>query len=228
MKTNLITDIFFDLDDTLWDFQRNSSLALIDLFAKHTIAVAWHDFFPVYHPINEKYWILYRNGEIDKETLRYRRFADSFRVLKLDVSEETIKQLVVDFNLHLVMYNHLLPNVVETLHYLQQDYTLHILTNGFASVQGHKLKNAHIQHYFQTVTASDVVGIHKPHPEIFETALHKAKTDKEHSVMIGDNWEVDILGAINYGLQAVYISAEDPKNDVAQHIKSIAELQKIF
>ena len=114
-----------------------------------------------------------------------------------------IHQLSDDYITHLSTFNHLFPDTIALLEYLQPKYTLHIITNGFKEVQHGKLNQSNIDHFFQTVTNSEMVGVKKPNPKIFKHALQMAKAIKEESLMIGDNLEADILGAINFGMEAI-------------------------
>ena len=92
---------------------------------------------------------------------------------------------------------------IEILDYLHLKYKLHIITNGFKEIQQGKLNNANIDKYFVTVTNSEMVGVKKPNPKIFKHALNAAKASEKNSIMIGDNYEADILGALNFGVDAI-------------------------
>lgn len=228
MSTNKITDIFFDLDHTLWDFERNSALTFGFIFEKHKLQIELEAFLETYSPINSAYWALYRNNKIKKMALRYQRLADTFLALNMEFSDETINSLSEDYILHLANYNHLFPETMETLNYLQANYNLHIITNGFMEIQDKKLKNSKIDGFFKTVTTSDEVGVKKPHPQIFEIALEKANAQKESSLMVGDNLEADILGAEHYGLQSIFFDPSTKQVYDGQKISTIAELKTYF
>ncbi|VVV01499.1 Pyrimidine 5'-nucleotidase YjjG [Mesonia oceanica] len=198
-----IKHIFFDLDHTLWDFERNSSLAFQEIFEKHQVPVKIEDFLELYIPINNTYWADYRNDRINKEELRYGRLSDTFKAMNIRVERKQIDLLSEDYIAHLPKNNYLFEDVHSTLNYLQQKYSLHVITNGFSEVQVLKLKNSKIEDYFMTVTTSEEAGVKKPHPDIFGYALEKAKALPTESLMIGDNLEADIMGAENFGIKAV-------------------------
>lgn len=204
MKFNNIRHIFFDLDHTLWDFDKNSGLAFDAIFAKHKIEVEVEDFLKVYTPINANYWKLYREDKVSKEDLRYGRLKDTFEGMKVNVTDKTINSLSIDYIEHLPNHNHLLTGTKEILEYLHPLYDLHIITNGFKEVQHRKLESSGILSYFKTITTSEDVGVKKPHRKIFEVALQSANANIENSIMIGDNLEADILGAKNFGMEAIY------------------------
>lgn len=195
--------LFFDLDHTLWDFDKNSALTFDKIFKLNNLDIDLNTFLEVYVPINLQYWKLYREEKIDKKSLKFARLNDAFKALGIEVSTRLIHKLSDDYITHLSTFNHLFPGTIELLEYLQPNYTLHIITNGFKEVQHGKLNQSKIDHFFQTVTNSEMVGVKKPNPKIFKHALQMAKAIKEESLMIGDNLEADILGAINFGMEAI-------------------------
>ncbi|WP_432411623.1 YjjG family noncanonical pyrimidine nucleotidase [Rasiella sp. SM2506] len=201
---NNCTDIFFDLDHTLWDFDQNSGLAFQQVFQKFNIEVALNDFLAIYEPINFNYWKAYREERVTKEQLRRGRLLDSFRDLKVSYPLAIIDAMAVSYIEELPIHNHLLPGAMEILEYLHPNYKLHIITNGFQEVQNIKLKKSNIAHYFKTVTSSEEVGVKKPNPLVFQTALKKANTTAAQSIMIGDTFEADILGAEGVGMQSLF------------------------
>lgn len=203
MKIDNISHVFFDLDHTLWDFDKNSALTFEKIFELNKIGVNLEEFLEVYVPINFNYWKLYREDKIDKASLRYGRLNDAFNVLNVEVKTSMIYKLSEDYIKYLSTFNHLFEGTIEILDYLKPKYNLHIITNGFKEVQQGKLNKANIDHYFQTVTNSEMVGVKKPNPKIFNHALTMAKATPENSVMIGDNYEADIMGALNLGLEAI-------------------------
>lgn len=227
MKLNNIQHIFFDLDHTLWDFDKNSALAFELLFEEEKIDVGLQEFLDVYLPINFNYWELYRNNQVSKETLRLGRLKETFELLKLEVSAEIITVLSDKYIQFLPNYNHLLEDTVEVLQYLHSKYQLHIITNGFEEIQHHKLVNSKIASYFSTVTTSEEAGVKKPHLQIFEKALQKSNALSKNSLMIGDNYEADIQGAINAGMRSVYFDYYQ-KNEVLEtlQIQKLNELRK--
>ncbi len=204
MKNNGITDVFFDLDHTLWDFDGNSLLAFERVFSKHRITIDVKSFVEVYEPINFNYWKLFREEKVSKKDLRRGRLIDTFNKFEMVFSITKIDALAVSYIDELPLDNHLFEGTVEILEYLVQKYSLHIITNGFQEVQLLKLKNSGIHQYFRTVTTSEEVGVKKPNPLVFETALQKAKTISTNSIMIGDTFEADILGAESVGMNTLY------------------------
>ena len=195
--------VFFDLDHTLWDFDKNSALTFDKIFKLNSLDIDLNSFLEVYVPINLRYWKLYRDEKIDKKSLKFARLKDAFKTLDIEVSTRIIHILSDDYILHLPTFNHLFPGTIELLEYLQPNYILHIITNGFKEVQHGKLNQSNIDHFFQTVTNSEMVGVKKPNPKIFNHALQMAKATPEESLMIGDNLEADVLGALNFGMEAI-------------------------
>ncbi|WP_299676840.1 YjjG family noncanonical pyrimidine nucleotidase [uncultured Dokdonia sp.] len=198
-----IKDVFFDLDHTLWDFDRNSGLAFAKIFDKNEIDVNLDEFLKVYSPINFQYWKWYREERVTKSQLRYGRFKKTFDALNINVADDTIDRLSEDYITHLPDHNYLFDGAIELLEYLKPKYKLHIITNGFEEVQHKKLKNSKIDSYFDTVTTSEAVGVKKPNPRIFKVALQEANATAVHSMMIGDTYEADILGAEGVNMKTI-------------------------
>ena len=205
MNPKNITDIFFDLDHTLWDFDRNSKLAFYRVFSKHSISTSVDEFIEVYEPINFEYWKMYREERIDKLGLRRGRFMDAFKPFGIDFSTEELDQLASSYIDELPKDNHLFDGAMDVLNYLsEKKYKMHIITNGFGEVQHLKLKNSKIDTFFKTVTTSEEVGVKKPNPLVFHKALEKADALAKHSIMIGDTFEADILGAEAVGMDTLF------------------------
>lgn len=226
MKLNNIQHVFFDLDHTLWDFDKNSALAFEQLFKTRDIQVKIEDFLEVYIPVNYNYWELYREDKVTKEDLRFGRLKDSFDLLKMETSTETINLLSVEYIDYLPTYNHLLDGSLEILEYLKPNYKLHIITNGFEEVQQKKLTNSGINEYFTSVTTSEEAGVKKPHAQIFKLALDKCSALPENSIMVGDNLLADIRGAQDFGIHSIYFDyyKKNEKIDVTQ-IQTLNELK---
>jgi len=225
MQNNEITDVFFDLDHTLWDFDKNSGLAFERVFRKHKIELPLAEFLRVYEPINLDYWKKYREDRISKEQLRRGRLTETFDCFKLKFPLETIDSLAHCYIEELPIDNHLFTGAVDILDYLSANYRLHIITNGFEEVQHLKLHNSGIKKYFSTVTTSEEVGLKKPHPVIFETALMKASVASTQSVMIGDSLEADIIGAQKAGMHTLFFNYRN-EMVTAPHF-AISELSEI-
>lgn len=217
-----IQHIFFDLDHTLWDFDKNSEKAFEIIFAKWLPQIDVAQFTAIYAPINQACWSLYQNNVITHLELRYRRLKESFEALQMEVSDALISQISEDYIEHLPNSNYLFEGCIETLSYLHQKYTLHIITNGFAEVQFKKMHNASLTHFFDTVTHSEGAGVKKPHSGIFEFALSAANAKKEHSVMIGDSLQADIEGALNFGMESIFFNPNQV--EVSKEIKQITTL----
>jgi putative hydrolase of the HAD superfamily len=225
MKIDHIKHVFFDLDHTLWDFDKNSALTFQKIFDLHQVDIETGNFLKVYEPINLKYWKLYREEQIDKATLRYGRLKDTFNALNHAVEDELIHQLSIDYIENLASFNHLFEGTVDLLNYLHPKYELHIITNGFEEVQLKKMTSSNITHYFKTITNSEMAGVKKPNPLIFNHALQVANARAHESMMIGDSYEADILGALNVGYDAIFFNYNNENID--SKIKQVKDLLEI-
>lgn len=226
MFKHLVTDIFFDLDHTLWDFERNSALTFQKILSENSIGVDPADFLKVYIPVNFEFWKLYREGNITKNELRFQRLKITFDRLGHSISNELIHLLSDQYIEHLSTYGHLFPNTTEVLDYLKPNYKLHIITNGFEEIQHKKLHRANIHKYFEHIVNSEMAGVKKPDPTIFRLALEMAKVLPQNSLMIGDSLEADILGAQSVGLHTLHFNANnEPKHEYCHMIHDLSEIK---
>ena len=223
-----IEHVFFDLDHTLWDFEKNSDLTFHKLFKDYSIDLEVSSFLAVYKPINLKFWRLYREEKISKENLRYQRLKEAFAVASYDASDDLINVLAIKYIEIMPNFNHLFVGTFDILDYLKEKYQLHIITNGFEEVQSRKMKSSNIDHYFNQVITSESVGVKKPNPRVFEYALNIANASKENSIMIGDSIEADIEGALNFGLKAIHCDFENTGdiNTLFDTVNSLSDLKK--
>ena len=217
-----ITDIFFDLDHTLWDFEKNSALAFEKVLKKYQIKIELDIFLKYYVPLNLKYWELYRHEKVTQRQLRYGRLKDTFDQLNYEISDELIDLISTEYIHYLPEFNYLFDGTIEVLEYLNDKYCLHIITNGFQEVQAGKMKNSGIDKYFKTITNSEMAGVKKPNPKIFEYALQKANAQKQNSIMIGDCLDADINGALNFGMDAIHFN--ENKKEIPNHVKQVNHL----
>ena len=220
-----IKHIFFDLDHTLWDFEANSNIAFEIIFKKHNVGIDLQKFLIYYRSINQNYWRLYRNEKITKEELRIGRLRDTFVKIKQQFDYELINNLSIDYIEVLPNNNLLFDGTHEILEHLYLKYKLHIITNGFNEVQYKKLDNSGLSKYFDKIITSEDAGVKKPNPKIFKYALDLAEATSKESMMIGDNWEADVMGAINHGIDAIYFNYEN--KSVGENIKSVNQLVEI-
>jgi putative hydrolase of the HAD superfamily len=220
-----ITDVFFDLDHTLWDFDKNSEMAFDRIFKSKFPEIRIEDFIEKYAPINQACWKLYQNDQITHVELRYNRLKFSFDALNVEISDENINEIANDYIEYLTDNNHLFDGAIEVLEYLKTKYKLHIITNGFANVQEKKINNALLSGYFSTITNSELAGVKKPNSIIFDYAVNVAQASKENSIMIGDCLDADVNGALNAGLDAIFFN--EKKIEVPENIKQINHLLEL-
>ena len=225
--------LFFDLDRTLWDFNRNSRETLQELYEELGLegrGVPGFDAFLVrYHAINDELWTSYRNGQINREVLsplRFRLTLEAFGIndpgLPAWFAEEYLRRSALS--------DHTYPEAKEVLEYLRLSYTLHIITNGFTGVQFNKLRFSGLIHLFGVVLTSEEAGLSKPDPGIFHLAMQKADATPDDSVMIGDDYRIDILGARQAGMDQVWYNPEGltAEEEPTFEIASLTELSILF
>jgi len=198
--------LFFDLDNTLWDFDINARLALQQAITNLNLKGQITDFslfFTFFEQTNNSLWEAYRKQEIRQSELVLKRFEiiiDHFGLSGISPGNLNDQYLQL-----MPEYNHLVDGALETLDYLKAEgYHLHIITNGLSEVQSKKVKNSSLAPYFKKIFASEDVNAPKPDKRIFRYALMNCNAKKSRSMIIGDTWETDILGARQMGLDHVF------------------------
>lgn len=226
--------LFFDLDHTLWDFEANAKVTLQELYNTLPLKERGVHDFDLFHKNylthNEILWERYRNGQIRQDELRVKRMR--LALLDFKIADEALaEEMNVRFLDLLPTRTILFPYAIEIMQYLQnKNYELHLITNGFEEVQHNKLKHSGLDIFFKEVITSEGSNSLKPNKEIFSFAFEKAGAKPEESIMLGDNIEVDIIGAINAGIDQVFIN----HNNIPINIKptysvtSLKELETIF
>lgn len=224
--------IFFDLDHTLWDFETNSKLALQKIFSDESVGergIGFEEFYKTYLPINDRHWAAYHNQRIDKQKVRFGRFYETLSQFGIRDAEltERIAQAYIEISPRMT---NLFPDALEVLQYLQEKYSLHLITNGFAEVQWIKIEHSGLKPLFEHIIISEEVGTQKPQKEIFDIAMERASTHAADCIMIGDNFNTDILGAKNAGMDQVYFNPKRArkKESVTHEIFSLNELREIL
>lgn len=224
-----IKHIFFDLDHTLWDYDKSAKETLMDLYDEFALSTAAtpRKFIDTFHQVNSDLWDKYNKGQVDKAYIQKNRFEKIFS--KLGVDSTLTHEASTYFIAHCSTKPYLMPDALVALNYLQGKYQLHIITNGFLDAQGQKMSSAGILKYFDVVVSSECADSRKPDPEIFEYSLQKAEATIENSVMIGDNASTDIQGASNLGIRTIFYDPSGQKRSLADFsISSHMELLKLF
>ncbi len=214
--------LFFDLDNTLWDFTTNSRLAMEQTLKQDELLPrlgSFDTFFEVYEQINHSLWSDYHSKKITKQKLIVERFSRSMQAFGINDYDW------VELNRHylenMALQTRLFPGTMETLTILKaKGYQMHIITNGFREVQHSKLDNCGLAGFFTKVFISEDIQTTKPHRQIFEHALKSTNASKRRSIMIGDSWETDIIGALKFGMdQIMFLNQE--QNQIPDSVKSL-------
>jgi len=205
----LYTHLFFDLDGTLWDIERNTRITLEQIVhhINHEPLTALSDrFIERYHVNNDRLWELYRNQGIEKDKLRWYRFYLTLKDLGID-SMAMARELDRAYIEKSPLQTSLIAHSREVLEYLTgKDYHMYIVTNGFNEVQFRKIRESGLEEFFRGMITSEMAGFLKPHPRFFEYTLSQTGAGRERSLVIGDSLEADIQGAMDAGLHAVYFN----------------------
>ena len=225
--------LFIDLDDTLWDTYHNNKECLRELYTEYRMGrfyTSFEAFFSIYMPNNVELWAKYRRGDINKQTLMIERFRNILKPLGI-TSPIEILRINDCFLEKTTLQKGLIAGAMDLLNYLKPKYRLFILSNGFREVQYLKLVNSGLAPFFEQMILSEDAKIQKPHKGIFEYALLHTNSKREESLMIGDCWDADILGAKNAGMDALWFN---PKGESEQGfsplftVHSLEEIKKIL
>ena len=214
--------LFFDLDHTLWDFDANARETLAELYAifdlNKKIQIAFDDFYPKYLFHNELLWERYHKGLISSDDLKWKRMWRTLLDFKI-ADEPLAKEMSAKFLEILPTKKLLFPHTIEILNYLtEKNYSLHVITNGFETTQWSKLNNSGLGKYFTHVITSEGSNSLKPKKEIFDFAMDKAGASLPESIMIGDNLDADIQGAMNAGMDTIFVN----------HINAVPEIKPTY
>lgn len=223
-----IKHIFFDLDNTLWDYRRNAKITLIKLYKEFQIeekyGFSFDEFYPFYYESNEQLWADFRDGKVTKEQLRARRFPEAFAEMGIPNAEFALEyeKRFVDEVTH---SNYVVEGAEEILEHLKNNYSLHILSNGFEEVTQKKINGSIVKNHIKTITTAESAGAPKPNEIAFQTALAKAEAKKEESVYIGDDWIADMIGATEFGMRAIFFN---PLNENHLWVEEIPVIDKLI
>jgi putative hydrolase of the HAD superfamily len=222
--------LFFDLDNTLYDFNTNAYIAMKEAFLEVGLLEklsSFDDFFSQYEIINEELWSLYREKNISKDNLRIERFKRSLNIYNItpqipytDIDDLYLKIMSTQTNLF--------PETKEILEELKKrNYKLHIITNGFREVQKDKINNTGLSQFITNVFISEEIKSPKPSREIFEWSVKSSNAKKKESLMIGDSWESDIIGAKKFGIDQVFFNPDRIKIDYQEYDKPTYTIYKL-
>ena len=217
--------VFIDWDDTIGDFIGAAKMALHEMYDKYHLDdyfASHEEFVSLYKPHNIELWDKYGKDLVTKAYLSFDRFFyplthGSKVEERLKTKSERLEvaalaeQLSEDFLNLTTAHFSLLEGAEELVRYLAKKYPLTVVTNGFVEVQYEKFDKSGLRDCFAHIVLSEEVGCQKPNPRIFEEALRMNGLQAEDVVMIGDSWTSDIQGAINAGIDQIWIrKSKDP------------------
>ncbi len=229
--------LFIDLDDTIWDFKANSIWSLRQVYGEFSldrVFPRYEQFQSLYMEANHALWEEYHHNRVTKDFLIVERFARPLRQAGSALSNDM--DFIMSLNRRyldvLACQKRLVPGAVDLLDYLTgKGYPLYILSNGFAEVQSRKLHSSGIDRYFKRLILSDEIGITKPDRRLFDYALQVVGADAADTLIVGDNYDADILGAMHAGWRAIYfnrdrlpVTGEQPDYEVSE----LAQLKSIL
>ncbi|MBO4906597.1 MAG: YjjG family noncanonical pyrimidine nucleotidase [Bacteroidaceae bacterium] len=213
------TDLFIDFDDTLYDTHGNAVIALSETFEVFHLERYFPDpqvFYDAYWQANIDLWTRYSKGEITRDYLIVERFRRPLSAASdLDITERYCLEMSDRF----LDFCSSKPGVIEGAHQLMahlkaKGYRMHMTSNGFHEVQYKKLEACRLRDYFSTIILSEDAGSNKPSPQFFDYAFKQSGARRETTLMIGDNPQTDIMGALSYGIDAMLFNRWDVDPDI--------------
>ncbi|HOE38049.1 MAG TPA: YjjG family noncanonical pyrimidine nucleotidase [Bacteroidales bacterium] len=226
-----IKSVLIDLDKTLWDFDTNSNETIEELFYKFKADkyCSFSDYIKKYREINNQLWEDYRNAKLEKDILIWSRYYLSLKHFGLD-NKELAQEMGQQYLKLSPTKTKLIPNSIEILEYLQKKYKIYLVTNGFIEVQYTKVRNCKIEKYFDRIFTSEEVGYNKPHQLFFDFVLKNTYSTPENSIMIGDDINVDIIGAAEKGIKTIWCNFNNETSDFKPdfEVKNLLEIKNIL
>ena len=199
-------NLFIDLDDTVYDFSAASRESFLETYEQlhyERYFESFEHYLSIYEPYNLELWRIYGEGKITKEELNKRRYSHPLEVV--GVQDQALADTFCREALgRIPTKGHLVPGAIELLEYLRPKYNLYILSNGFKELQSRKMQTAGIDKYFDALILSEDIGVNKPDSRLYEHAMRKTASEPHESLMIGDMFDTDIVGAANFGMDSMY------------------------
>ena len=199
-------NLFIDLDDTVYDFSaasRESFNETYDMLHYERYFDSFEQYMSIYTPYNLELWRIYGEGKITKEELNRRRYSHPLEVVGV-YDQQLADTFCREALGRIPTKGHLVPGAIELLEYLRPKYNMYILSNGFKELQSRKMHTAGIERYFDALILSEDIGVNKPDRRLYEHALNHTSSALEESIMIGDMFDTDIVGAANIGMDSIY------------------------
>ena len=222
-------NLFIDLDDTIYDFSaasREAFMETYELLHYDRFFDSFDHYYSIYEPYNLELWHIYGKGKISKEELNRRRYSYPLEVVGVH-DQELADTFCREALGRIPTKDKLIDGAIELLEYLRPKYNMYILSNGFKELQSHKMRTAGIDKYFDALILSEDIGVNKPNRELYEYALQKTGSKIEESIMIGDMFETDIVGAANIGMEQIYFNPKRKENHTFAPTYMVDELLQI-
>lgn len=238
--TQTYSDLFIDFDDTLYDTHGNATIALGEVFDEFRLGERFDDartFYDAYWKTNVELWAQYSRGVIPRDYLMLERFRRPLlpgRRGDPSWPDDSYCARMSDRFLELCSVK---PGVVagarELMDYLRdKGYRMHICSNGFHEVQYKKLKACGLYGYFDSIVLSEEAGANKPSKLFFDYALRVSGAPRETTLMIGDNYNTDIEGAMDAGLDTLFFKRWDatfePPRPATYEVETLHEIMEVL
>lgn len=222
-------NLFIDLDDTVYDFSTASRESFLETYEQlhyERYFDSFEHYMSIYTPHNLELWRIYGEGKITKDELNRRRYSHPLEVV--GVSDPQLAATFCREALgRIPTKGNLVPGAIELLEYLRPRYNMYILSNGFKELQSRKMQTAGIDKYFDALILSEDIGINKPDSRLYEHAMRTTSSQPQESLMIGDMFETDIVGAANSGIDSIYYNPKSKSGHPFEPTYEVTHLLEI-
>ncbi len=198
--------VVFDLDDTLFDHRHASACALRSIHAHHAPHVDVDAFAAEHARVLEVYHAGFLEGRYTLDEARAARMIELFAGFGIDIDTVQALQIGARYRRLHQENRRLVAGAPELLDALRGRAKLGIVTNNAAAEQRAKLEHLGIARHFDAVVISEEAGCIKPDTQIFRIALERLDCAPHEAVMVGDNWRVDVQGALRAGMPALWFN----------------------
>lgn len=230
LNNKKIRVIFFDLDDTLLDAKTSKYKAINEFKKKMGVFenIAEENFAKVWDSVTYEQYEKYAKGEVSIEQHKINRIKNLFMNFNVNITDKEAQDYFEIYSKINEKYWILFEDTIEVLEALSKKYILAIITNGSGIQQRKKIRKLNIEHYFKEIIVSDEIGISKPNKKIYELACNKLNEKPEECLMCGDQLNTDVYGALNAGMNAVWINRNPVDYQYQYQINNLKKLLKIF
>lgn len=219
------TTVLFDLDDTLFDHTGTSRAALRATTANLPFfpALDFEEFYQHYSDLLEALHLQVLHGRLSYTEARDQRFRGLLARYQPAATPADVARLAEAYAGQYPQQRQPVAGALALLQALRPHYRLGIITNNRTAEQLDKLHFLGMADLVDVLITSEDVGVPKPDPRIFRAALHRLAAEPAKTVLVGDNWQADVLGALAVGIRPLWLN----RFGAVRPLASVAEITSL-